>query len=500
MTADLADKHALMQQLVLDAAHAACISLDQDLVVTAIAGEGDRYGCDDRLVGSSAVEALPFLHGLSGRDALSLPLVRVGGGRTVNVELIPNPDGCDIVMTDATALAEQARQLQQQGNEAALAHEALQKLSAMLDAARAEAEEAGLQKGRFIARMSHEFRTPLTAILSTTARLAAASELPPAARDGIATVARAARHLLNLVDNLLDQAQIEAGEIAVNPVPASPTEILEELSDLFVPVASELALDFTIIIDDALPELVELDDMRLRQVLINVIGNACKYTSEGGVEVRAGYADGMLVLRVRDSGAGMAPETIDLLFQPFQRGDVDRQPGAGLGLGISRHLVHLMGGTLELESEAGVGTVVTISLPAAAVADTRAASTRTGRGCVLLVEDDPDVAAALALFLRDAGYEVQEAASGGEAVAAARASAPDVVIMDRSLPDIDGCDAVRRIRADRFEGPVLMLTASNRGSDRDAALAAGCDEFLVKPPRVPQLLAAIERLVQAHAL
>lgn len=498
MIPDPENKQALMYKLVVDAAHPACLSLDEDLNIVAIAGDGDRYGCDAALIGSPAADALPFLHGLSGRDALSLPMVRVAGGRTVNVEVIPNAKGCDVVMTDATTAAEQVRVTQQQGNESTLAHAALQKLADLIDSARAEAEEAGQQKSRFIARMSHEFRTPLNAILSTTARMTSAADLSPAARDGIATVTQAARHLLNLVDNLLDQAQIEAGEIVVNAAPASPTEILEELSDLFVPIAGDLALGFAIRIDGALPPLLELDDLRLRQVLINVIGNACKYTAEGSVEVGARYSEGTLMVHVRDTGPGIEAATIERLFEPFQRGAVNGQPGAGLGLGISRHLVQLMGGTLELDSKPGIGTGVTIKVPAALVSESEANPGTAGR--VLLVEDDEVVSAALQLFLRDAGFEVVSAASGAAALEAVRQQAPDVVIMDRSLPDMDGCDAVRKIRTGDFERPVLMLTASNGSSDREAALAAGCNGFLVKPPRVPQLLATIARLIESDAV
>lgn len=477
--------------------------IDADGWLVDVEGDAGFYGyalaCRER-----AAERLVFLEGLPTDEPCELPMVETPNGRRVHVRTAPLANGgLEVVLVDVTGQWQQQQALQQKANELHLLTleqqrlvERLEQTRDALRLSRDEAEHASRLKSHFIAKMSHEFRTPLTSILGRARRLAGTGGDADVVT-GAAAIERGATHLLNLVENLLDQAQFGEGGVLINPRPGSLAALLDEVTELFAPIAQEKGLAFAARGAEALPARVLVDDLRLRQVLINFVGNACKYTAEGRVDLELRYDDGTLEVVVRDTGPGISATDRERLFGAFQRGRAHDEPGAGLGLAISRQLVEAMGGAVELHSEPGEGTTIRITLPAPAVEAASGATPAASR--VLLAEDDPDVTEMYGLLLGEAGYAVANVDGGTAAVRAAVDGGADIVLMDRNLRDIDGFEATRRLRASGYDGPVVMLTASNLLEDRDRALAAGCDDFVVKSAGVAQLLDVMTALLRARA-
>ncbi len=473
------------------------VRVDADGIVEASEGAVEVYGYAGCRPGSEAVATLPFLHGLAAQAPLELPFVETPSGRRAHIMVAPHADGVELLLVDATDEWRQQVELQQKANELDLLSQRQQRLVRELEAAqvelrqrRDEAEQASRQKSEFIARMSHEFRTPLTAIIGQARRLHTGDD---GAEHTAAAIERGAVHLLNLVENLLDEAQLRSGRILIQPRPTDLSALLAEIGELFAPLAGDKGLGFTTRIADAVPQWLELDDLRLRQILINLLGNAIKYTERGAVATTADWRDGALHVAVQDDGPGISAAARDRIFRAFHRESADA-PGAGLGLSISRSLAELMDGRIALESEPGRGTVVTVSLPAA-VAQAPPQAPAGPRPRLLLAEDSFDIAELLTAALGESGFDCEHCATAQAALARCRAAAPDLVIVDRNLSDMDGFALTRRLRADGYAEPVLMLTASNLVEDRDRALAAGCDEFMVKSAGMNALLEATRRLV-----
>lgn len=496
----------LVAELARDYLRPVRIEIDARGHVSALEGDVAHYGYAALRPGADAGACLLFLEGLPRDAPGDLPMVESPNGRRVHVRTFPRAGGdvLEIVLVDVTEQWRQQQALQQKANELHLLSAEQQKLVTQLERtrdalreSRDEAERASRSKSRFIAKMSHEFRTPLTSILGRARRLADGDGRADDVTAGAAAIERGATHLLNLVENLLDQAQFGEGGVLINPRPADPGALLLGVAELFAPLAAEKGLAFELPDVDALPARVSIDDLRLRQVLINLLGNACKYTSAGSVSVTACHVNDALEIAVSDTGPGIPPADRERVFGAFQRGSAEREQGAGLGLAISRQLVEAMGGALLLESESGQGTTVRMVLPAAAADEPDARPLAPAR--VLLAEDDRDVADMYGLLLADAGYAVTPVDGGAAAVAAAREPGVALVLMDRNLRDIDGFEATRRLRRAGYAGPVVMLTASNLLEDRDRALAAGCDDFVVKSAGMAQLLDVMTALLQVRA-
>ena len=274
--------------------------------------------------------------------------------------------------------------------------------------------------------------------------------------------------------------------------------LIDELSLVFAPLAAEKALSYSAYVAVAVPEFVWLDGFHLRQVLVNVLGNAIKYTREGSVELRMDYRDGSLHVTVTDTGPGIDAETLRNLFAPYVRGrEAGRAPGAGLGLGISRQLVDSMGGTLELESGLGAGTTASLRIDAAEVSGDQTAPDTDKRVSILVCDDDPDITDLLDVRLSEAGFGVRVAADGESLVAEALETRPRLVIIDLNMPGLDGAAAARRLREAGFRAPIIVLSGAAGARDLEHALAAGCSQFVRKPPQMTALIRLIQELLLA---
>jgi len=379
--------------------------------------------------------------------------------------------------------------------------------------AKEAAERSNRAKSEFLANMSHEIRTPINGILGMARLLRHAS--PGEVREYAEKVHWSAEMLLGLVNDVLDFSKIEAGKLALETAPFSPRTELERLAGLFAPRTAAKGLELRLEVGDGLPEWVEGDAARWRQVLVNLMSNAIKFTSRGSVTIEVEpetVGDGAATIRVavRDTGIGIAREALESLFDPFTQADSSttrRFGGSGLGLAICKSLVEAMGGRIGVESAPGEGATfwfaITFARGEAPEDDTTVTGYLVQRLAggdhrVLVVEDNAVNQLVARRQLETIGLHVDVAGNGLEALDALAASHYDLVLMDCQMPELDGYETTRRIRREKggnWQVPVVALTAHALAGDRERCLAAGMNDYLAKPFREMELAAVVGRWI-----
>ena len=389
------------------------------------------------------------------------------------------------------------------------------------------AEAASRAKSEFLANMSHEIRTPMTAILGFADSLdSGLTELER--REAICTIRRNGEHLLQIVNDILDISKIEAGKMVLEPLACSPCQIIAEVASSMRVRAEGKGLHFEVDYLGRMPETIRTDPTRLRQVLMNLVSNAIKFTEQGSIRLRVELspedaAGPMIEFHVIDSGLGMNAEQVASLFRPFTQVDTSftrRFGGTGLGLAISKRITDLMGGEIRVKSSPGVGSTFTVRVPTGplngvALVDLPAESlvpqggapklaaptTEARLTCrILLVEDGPDNQRLMVFVLKRAGAEVDVAENGRvgveKALAARAEHRPyDVILMDMQMPVLDGYGATRLLRQQGYTQPIIALTAHAMAGDRDKCVEAGCDDYTTKPINRQALF----ELIKKHA-
>jgi signal transduction histidine kinase len=493
-----------------------CFLVDADHRLREWWGEAAKHGFGNLSAGEDMLERAPYLLGHLGHGPEYLPFISVAESASVDVHILPADEGHYVIITDSGREHDFRQQRQQTANEVRLLHAAQQKLierqraliselveaRTELDHRRREAERANADKSRFIAMMSHEFRTPLASIINY-ADLAMAKDTGVATvRKSAEAIARASRHMNRLVETVLDEARLEAGQVKLEERAFELRALLDDIAAIMAPLAAEKALSFGIYGTPDTPDSVIADDGCLRQILVNLLGNAVKFTETGGVRLDVCWEDDLLRAVVSDTGPGIAVEDQRRIFRAFERGaDAGRSEGTGLGLTIALRLAELMRGDVDLDSSSGAGCRVTVTVPAPASAadvdeedalpepdaDFRARRPAT----ILLCDDDEDLLALAEYYLVRAGYGLLIARNGEEAVEKALAYRPDLVLMDINTPRLSGSAAAARLREQGFTGPVVALTASDVRKLDDRHFTSS----LRKPIRMPRLLAQIQAYV-----
>lgn len=413
-----------------------------------------------------------------------------------------------VIAAAAAGLFNRHRRLQRE-------QKALQQLNRELTVARDAAQTADRAKSHFLANMSHELRTPFNGLLGMM-DLLSDSDLSAPQRDQLLTARSSARHLLALLNDILDMSAIDAGRLTVRPECCDLPDLLRQVSQLMQADAEPRGITLITTPYTGTPTLGMLDPTRVRQILLNLIGNAIKFSPGGEVEIGLnGTADqGQIrwTVVIRDTGVGMDAKTVSQLFQRFHQADnstARRYGGTGLGLEISRNLARMMGGDITVVSEPGVGSVFTITLVCPeCITPTQASPIfpafmetrpRTGNAVVLVAEDHPVNRKLVGLLLEKMKCSALYAENGQDAWSMAASETIDLILMDLHMPEMDGLEATRRIRQlpdHRSRVPIIALTADVMKETREAAFQAGMNDFLLKPVQFADLKAAMLRCLQ----
>lgn len=385
-------------------------------------------------------------------------------------------------------------------------------------------EAANKAKSMFLANASHEIRTPLAAINGyVEALLQKLDELHPEdtqARSDLLAINRNSKHLISLVNDFLDLSKLDTGRLYIQK---SPMTLVDEIAESVLMVKSSLdakKLELAVIHETALPPVIESDALRFRQILVNLLTNAAKFTDSGRITIRISHeisdtGDGKLHIRIADSGIGMDEVTQSNLFEPFMRGtskEVQRVSGSGLGLALSRHLARLLGGDLKLiDSARGKGSTFELTLQTGRLATTSPDASAPNRdqrmtlhnqlsgANLLVVDDDADLRDLMERFLVRQGANVSVAENGAAAVEIASKQNYDVILMDMKMPVISGYEATAALRTRGYKGPVIALTAYANTDDKQRSLEAGCDNYLSKPVDFAFMITTIRSYLDVHS-
>ncbi len=375
-------------------------------------------------------------------------------------------------------------------------------------AAETQAEAANRAKSVFLASMSHELRTPLNAVLGFSQLMRTDPMLNDSQKENLDIINRSGTHLLGLINDVLQISRIEAGQVEKNESDFDLWNMLDTIQEMMCSRVKAKRLRFFQERDPSLPRYIRADERKLKQVILNLTGNAVKFTQMGSITLRANAAkhENVLLFEIEDTGAGMDSDTVAKLFEPFAQGSLS-QEGVGLGLFISKKLVKLMGGEIDLRSEQGKGTLFSFSIcyePATASEKTTHVVrrvTKISQGqpspCILVVEDTLESRLLMVKSLQATGFNVIEASNGNEAVQLSQENSLDLILMDMRMPVMDGYQAIAKIRSAPQEKtiPIIAVTASAFDEERQNILAIGADDFVRKPVQLEEIYEKIRLLL-----
>jgi signal transduction histidine kinase/CheY-like chemotaxis protein/HPt (histidine-containing phosphotransfer) domain-containing protein len=369
--------------------------------------------------------------------------------------------------------------------------------------ARDKALKASMAKGEFLANMSHEIRTPLTAIIGFSESLLSSDQTVEERIKAINTINHSGKHLLHVIDEILDLSKIEANKLTVERIKVSPVQLLQEIDSVIRMQAAGKGLAFDIYYNFPIPDSITTDPTRLKQILLNLAGNAIKFTEKGSIQINVSFdpQPQQMVFEVVDTGIGMTTDQARNVFDAFTQADTSitrKYGGTGLGLTLSSQLSEMLGGSLSLDSEIGVGSRFTVTVDAGDLEGvTYLSQTDDAAACqssvtepipanslvgsVLIAEDNPANQALLKMYVTKAGATATVAEDGQRAVEHAFATGFDLIFMDMQMPKMSGIEATAELRERGYNGPIIALTANSTTEDRALCLQAGCDDFLPKP-------------------
>lgn len=371
------------------------------------------------------------------------------------------------------------------------------KTDAKLQEATKAADKANSAKSRFLSNMSHEIRTPLNSIIGYAYILHKDPTIPAHRRQAVDILKRSGEHLSSLIEDILDIARIEACKFELSKEAIDFSNFIEHLLSIFKPQAEAKGLVFNCQIMNTLPQRVRGDEKRVGQILINLLGNAIKFTKQGEVIFRIGYSCGVTTFQVIDTGTGIQQDQLQNIFQPFtQLAHQNLVPGSGLGLTISKVLTEIMGGELTVNSVPSQGSTFTVRLYLANLGGEQEKTQQhysiigyqESLKKILVVDDQPEHRQMIRGILEPLGFCLYEAGSGAKCLSKIEENPPDLILLDLSMPDMDGFETAACLRQNGYSSPIVVLTSNAYPSDRVSAINAGCNDFLAKPLQVPELL------------
>ncbi|MGK0375728.1 MAG: two-component system sensor histidine kinase/response regulator [Arenicella sp.] len=507
----------LQQQInaqLFDKLGLAYICVDSSMAVVDVSDNLSRYGYDNIFIGAQIEDGIDFMFGLDAQTQIDLPMIESPSGVIVSVSLLPSENSLTVLILDAKTQAKQRQLLQQKANENELLVERQDKLldqlefaSQQLEHKNEQLEEASRLQTSFLSGVSHEFRTPLTSIIgytniveqslqSSTDSLAQFTE---SSADHLRAVQRSSRHLLSLVENLLDHGKLDSNAIILRPKANDLAELFEDVKLLLKPLsnAKHIELDYKLDITDS--TIVVIDDSRLRQCLINLLGNAIKFTDYGSVCLSAELQDDFLLVKIDDTGPGISPEDLEKIRLPFWQAADTGKAGTGLGLTITDRIIELMGGSLEVLSVLGQGTQIYFQIPAPKLpeqvnSDVSKPKALLSDMAVLLAEDDHDIADLMVMMMAERGVHVTHVENGALALEALESNAFDFVLMDIHMPVMTGYEALAALQKANNMTPVAIMSASAVDADRAKAENFGCYDYLVKPVDIDDIIEIINQV------
>ncbi len=385
------------------------------------------------------------------------------------------------------------------------------KANEVLESTNKKLQVASQAKSAFLANMSHELRTPLNAILGFTQLMNRSPAMPPEEKENLAIIRRSGENLLNLVNDVLEMSKIEAGHKVLSEKVFDVYRLLDDVEDMFYLEVGKKGLQMVSECDAGVPQYIRTDDGKLRQVLVNLIGNAIKFTKEVAISVtvkNSGEKGQNLQFSISDTGAGIAPDELDTIFDTFVQTETGRKSreGTGLGLAISRKFVQMMGGDIAVESEAGRGSVFRFGIQAEAAEGTEIETVKPERRVIalepdqplyriLIVDDRESNRLLLIKLLKPLGFELREAENGRDALEIWENWKPQLICMDMRMPVMDGYEATKRIKSGTKGNAtvIIAVTASVFEEERSVVLSAGCDDFVRKPFKDSELYEVIQK-------
>ena len=365
------------------------------------------------------------------------------------------------------------------------------------------AQAANRAKSEFLANMSHELRTPLNAVLGYAQLLRRDDDATPEQRQRAAIIQQSGEHLLTVINDILDISKIEAGKMEIAPAELRLLPLLKSIADMIAPRAHSRDIDFQVDFSPSLPAAISTDEKRIRQILLNLLSNAVKFTERGHVRFTVAREGSHLLFRVSDTGLGIAPENQEAIFEPFlQLPGQAQNEGTGLGLAISRRIARKLGGDILVRSTLGQGSEFTLRIPCIETPSpllpaTPSSAPLQAHGLILVADDRPENRSILRAMLEPLGFEILEASNGRIALDLARTRTPDLILMDLLMPELDGFEAVRLLKADPALAsiPVVAVSASVYDQTQAESLCAGCQGFLPTPVNFDALLVLVQSLL-----
>lgn len=472
----------------------AYLHLDEQGYLIKWGGYLSHYGLTHLVAGQPAIEQINFLEGiLPVTHTEILEFIHFEGGSIAHIHIIPSSQGPWILLLDATIEYQSQQQMQQQINELSLLTYQQVHMMQELEVARqrlaeekVKLEEISELKNRFITVLYEKLRTPLAYLGGYNKLLNEAQQVNAHEATYLASVKNDTHHLLTLVNKILGRIKQEANQITVHPTACEIKQIVNDIYSLFSSVAQQKGLTFEIHWQTPIPTRVTVDEIKLRQIFINLITHAFGLTEKGSVRMTLGWQAEALEFVITGKGTLTPSETQHKIFMPFYH----EEAGFNIGLTMSHHLVALMGGELKLHFSPKKGIKLS-GFVRAPVTQSCQATPLPHHAKILVADDNKIIHELIRIYLQEGGYRVVSAKNGEEAVHLAMETQPDLVLMDMHMPIMDGYRAVQKLRALHFSKPIIAISASTLISDQNAALEAGCNQYLTKPVYMKNLLETV---------